>query len=273
MITFSSCFYIIKSKFDPSTYVQWMNNFISIVNHFNLVIYTDENTIKYIDSKGNDRIKVIIKPLEEFYHYEKRDFWIKNHEKNSQLNDKTNWEVNMLWNEKIWFVKDSIEKKYFETEFYGWCDIGYFRNRDNDLNKNNLGNWCNPSNVNFTNLLGTNKNKIIYACINEESTEINYIKQTVNFKKENGLPVHPISVLQTSIAGGFFILHKEKIGWWSETYDSLLKKYFENDYLVKDDQIIIANCVYDEELKDHYALFTENNQQYDNWFMFQRILN
>jgi hypothetical protein len=47
-ITFSSCFYIIKSKFDPSIYIEWMTNFISIVNKFNLVIYTDENSSKYI---------------------------------------------------------------------------------------------------------------------------------------------------------------------------------------------------------------------------------
>ena len=52
-ITFSSCFYIIKSKFDPNTYINWMNNFISIVNNFNLVIYTDDNSSKYIDTKGN----------------------------------------------------------------------------------------------------------------------------------------------------------------------------------------------------------------------------
>lgn len=37
-ITFSSCFYIIKSKFNPSIYIEWMGNFLSIVNNFNLVI-------------------------------------------------------------------------------------------------------------------------------------------------------------------------------------------------------------------------------------------
>ena len=68
-ITFSSCFYIIKSKFDSTTYVQWMNNFISIVNQFNLVIYTDKNSISYINTNNNPRIKVIIKPIGEFYNF------------------------------------------------------------------------------------------------------------------------------------------------------------------------------------------------------------
>ena len=59
-ITFSSCFYIIKSKFDPSKYIEWMKNFLSIVNEFNLVIYTDEKNINITysfhstNSYGND---------------------------------------------------------------------------------------------------------------------------------------------------------------------------------------------------------------------------
>ena len=44
-ITFSTCFYILKSKFDHQIYIEWMNNFISIVNNFNLVIYCDENSV------------------------------------------------------------------------------------------------------------------------------------------------------------------------------------------------------------------------------------
>ena len=103
-ITFSSCFYIINSKFHPEKYIEWMNNFISIVNNFNLVIYTDENTLKYIDSKNKPNIKVIIKPLDKFYNYKYKEYWIKNHEKNFLLNDKSCWELNMLWAEKIYSI-------------------------------------------------------------------------------------------------------------------------------------------------------------------------
>lgn len=276
-ITFSSCFYIIKSKFDPSIYIYWMNNFISIVKHFNLVIYTDENAVKYIDVKGNDRIKVIIKPLEDFYQFAKKESWIKNHEKNVYLNDRVDWEVNMLWSEKIWFVNETIERKYFETVFYGWCDIGYFRNRVNDLNTNYLNNWCNSdsnSNNHFKNLLEKNKNKIMYACINNDFNFLNGLHRLVNNKEHSsGLPLQPIPPTQNSIAGGFFVLHKNKITWWLKTYDSLLKKYFKNNYLVKDDQIILANCILDNDLREHFTLFTESNPLFDNWFMFQRILN
>jgi len=268
-ITFSSCFYIMDSKFEPTKYIEWMRNFISIVNNFNLVIYTDQNTIKYIDTKNNPKIKVIIKPLEEFYNYKYKNFWIENHKKNSLLNDKSCWELNMLWTEKISFVKETIERKYFDTEFYGWCDIGYFRNRSgdyNDTNTNELMNWPNSEKIN-----SLDKNKIVYACINNNDIYMNDLVRIIRNKNENGLPAKPIPPFQNSIAGGFFILHKNMIDWWFNTYDNKLFKYFLNGYLVKDDQIIITDCVFSN--FEQFNLFREFHYQYDNWFMFQRILN
>ena len=262
-ITFSSCFYIIKSKFDPSIYVQWMNNFISIVNEFNLVIYTDENSAKYIDIRENPRIKIVLKPLDQFYNYKYKDSWIKNHEKNHLLKDNSCWQLNMLWSEKIQFVKETIEQKYFDTEFYGWCDIGYFRNRPQDTHTTQLKNWGNNQTI-LTNYI----DKIHYACIQNDDNYMNYLLKLVNNKNEYGLPFKEIPAHQNSIAGGFFVLHKDKINWWSKIYDTKLKLYFENNYLVKDDQIILVDCILSN--LDRFTLFRENNPGLDNWFMFQR---
>ncbi len=267
-ITFSSCFYIIKSKFDPSVYIEWMTNFISIVNHFNLVIYTDENSSKYIpnQAKINPKIKIVIKPLEQFYNYKYKDYWIENHTKNLLLKEKSCWELNMLWSEKIWFVKETIERKYFDTEFYGWCDIGYFRNSEEDLHTCKLTNWCN-----YDVIHKLDKNKICYACINNDNREIMYLYKIINKKNIYGIPINPIPPTQKSISGGFFILHKNKIDWWAKTYDNKLELYFKHNYLVKDDQIIIADCVFSN--KEEFTIFKEKLSQFDNWFMFQRILS
>ena len=266
LITFSSCFYIIKSKFDYNKYIEWMNNFISIVNNFNLVIYTDENSIKYIDTKNNQNIKIIIKPLEKFHNYKYKNYWITNHKKNDSLNNTTSWQLNMLWSEKIQFVKETMNEKYFETEFYGWCDIGYFRNRQTDLNTNNLHNWC--SNKNF---FMNNTERICYACVSNSDFYMDLLGKIINNKNEKGIPSTPIPPDQVSVAGGFFISHKNNIEWWASTYDNKLKTYFENDYLVKDDQIILIDCIVTEINK--FTLFRETNMPFDNWFMFQRILN
>ena len=265
-ITFSSCFYIIKSKFNKDTYIKWMNNFISIVNNFNLVIYTDKNSLKFINKRENPRIKIIVKPIENFYNYKYKDYWIKNHKKNVLLNNKIYWYVNMLWCEKVWFVNETVNNKYFDTDFYGWCDIGYFRNRTNDLNTKFLSNWI--KNDFFSKL---NHDKIVYSCINNNMNYMNYIYKLINDKNVIGLPVNPIPSNQTSVAGGFFILHKDKIDWWSKTFDTKLDLYFKNNYLVKDDQIILVDCILSNQ--ENFLLVKENNPLYDNWFMFQRILN
>lgn len=265
-ITFSSCFYVIKSKFDHIIYIEWMNNLISIVNNFNLVIYTDENSFKYIDTKNNPKIKIIIKPLDQFYNYKYKDYWIKNHEINDLLNDKSCWELNMLWSEKIQFVKETINNKYFDTEFYGWCDIGYFRNRPEDTHTSSLTNWAGNKSVLFNNI-----NKICYACIKNDNGYMNFLYKLVNNRNEKGLPILPIPAYQNSIAGGFFTIHKNNIEWWATTYDNKLKLYFKNNYLVKDDQIIIVDCILSD--LDKFTLFRENTDYLDNWFMFQRILN
>jgi hypothetical protein len=268
-ITFSSCFYIIKSKFNPEKYVEWMNNFISIVNNFNLVIYSDLNSYKYIKTNNNPRIKIVIKPIEEFFNYKYKNFWIENHKRNFKLNSDTCWELNMLWSEKINFVKETQENNYFNTDFYGWCDIGYFRNRNgeyNDTHTNELSQW--PDSNKLKNI---KNDKIVYGCINNNDVYINFLRDIINKKNKVNLPIVAIPDNQQSIAGGFFILHKNMINWWFETYEAKLETYFKNNYLVKDDQIIIADCVFSN--LDKFSLFREKNNNYDNWFMFQRILN
>ena len=264
-VTFSSCFYIVKSKYEIETYTMWMNNFISIVNNFCLVIYCDENSSRYIDTKGNEKIKVIIKPWEKFYNYKYKNYWIKNHDKNVLLKDLIQWELNMLWSEKIWFVNETIENSYFETDYYGWCDIGYFRNRDTDTNTCFLSNWCTLNHI-----IKLNKEKIYYACINNSNHNLKYLHKIINDKNKCGLPKKEIPQHQQSIAGGFFILHKNKIQWWRETYDKKLITYFKYNYLVKDDQVILADCVFSN--MNNFCLIKENNNSYDNWFLFQRYL-
>ena len=109
----------------------------------------------------------------------------------------------MLWNEKIWFVKETYDNKYFNTEFYGWCDIGYFRNRYNDFNTNLIKNWPNPTKINIF-----DKNKIYYACVNNNMDYMKNIENIIINKNEIGLPSTDIPPNQISIAGGFFIIHK-----------------------------------------------------------------
>jgi hypothetical protein len=239
---------------------------LSNVNNYNLVVYCDyssyKDLVKYID---NPRIMIIIKPHNQFYTYRYRTDWITNHDKNNLLNSYIDWKLNMLWSEKIHFVHETMNNKYFDTDFYGWCDIGYFRGRPNDLSREELVMWPNPEKIK-----NLNKEKIYYACVNNDREYMKMLTLLINDKNDDGLPKTPIPPNQMSIAGGFFICHKDKVTWWRDTMDKKLALYFKNKYLVKDDQIIVADCALSN-LK-HIMLCKENNDQYDNWFMFQRLM-
>jgi hypothetical protein len=244
---------------------------ITHTNNFYLVIYTDENSLKYINLSvaNNNNIRVIIKPIEELNGYQYKDKWISNHERNRELNTKTGWILNMIWSEKVYFVQDTMQQKYFdETDFYGWCDIGCFRNRPNidmDIKTFIQKGWPKPECISKL-----DQSRVMYSMAN---TNPNYLKQLhrlIHDKNEHGLPNTPIPSNQISISGSFFIAHKSRVDWWVETYTNKLKLYFDHEYLVKDDQIIIIDCIFSD--ISNFALLTKHNRIYDPWFAFQRFL-
>jgi hypothetical protein len=272
LLTLSTCWYDLRSKFDNKTYLQWIKNILSIVNNFNLVIYTDSESFKQILSLldlTNKKIKIIIKPFEDFYTYRYKDFWIKNHEKsNLNLHTHTDWKVNMLWNEKVFFVNETIKNKYFDTLYYGWCDIGYFRNRRNDLHTRYLSKW--PNNKKLLNSQFKD-DCIHYGCV--QNNTITYVKLTNDIKTHyiNKLTCQPsIQFDETCFAGGFFILHPKWINTYMKLYDEKMMYYFVNNFIIKDDQMIIMDIIFTNPRM--FYIHTEDNEQFDNWFMFQRLL-
>jgi hypothetical protein len=265
-ITFSTAWYPFKAKFDHAVYQNWIDNMLTNVNQYNLVIYCDSQSYPQVRKyESNPRIKIIQKPHNQFYTYRYRSDWINNHERNDTIKNLVDWKLNMLWSEKIHFVYQTMVNKYFDTDFYGWCDIGYFRNRSNDLMTPELVNWSNPEKVALL-----QRNQIHYACIQNNSRYMALLRQIVCNKNDLGLPVHPIPPNQLSFAGGFFICPKSRVEWWRNTLDEKLALYFQHGFLVKDDQIIVADCILSN--PDQFAIHMEDDPRYDNWFLFQRVL-
>jgi hypothetical protein len=265
-VTFATCFYKIKSKFDSTVYYKWMTNLLENVNNFNLIIFTDEENKLMINNiaKNNKNIKIIVKSFESFYNYKYKNQWIKNQQKNIYLNF-VDWELQLIWSEKINFVLECINNKYYNTEYYGWIDIGYFRCRHNDITIDEIKKW-----PNIEKITSLDNNKIYYGNVNNDKNFINYLFDIVNNKNDNKLPIIIIPHTQNTIAGGCFISHKNNIKWWRDTFDDKIKLYFDNNYLVKDDQIIIVDCIMSDLSK--FTVLEENDNKFDNWFMFQRKL-
>jgi hypothetical protein len=238
------------------------------VNHYNLVLFTDEEGDRILRDHFapyyflNPRIKIVIKPIEQWHNYQYKEEWIRNHDTNTLLNGKTEWALNMLWAEKVHFVNDAKINQYFPpSEFYGWCDIGYFREGP-----------C-PSFCVSHKMLSLNKNKIYYAQVNPNEHEMQTYKELILNKNANGLPTQPLPPEQVSFAGGFFIAHHSKIGGWSTLFDTKLKLYFLNKYLVKDDQMIIVDCIFSQPHRFEIINEDSSEKHLNLWFQFRRFLS
>ena len=278
-IIFSTAWYQFKAKFDKDTYKEWISNMLENVKNYKLVVYTNEESKEYIiPFAKNENIMIIIKPEEEFYGYRYKKEWEENHEMNYLLNQKTDWRVNMLWNEKIHFVNETIKRGYFLDQdqatnnndnlppIYGWCDIGYFRCRPQDITQTEIQNWPNLE----TTYEKINRKKIYYARVNDDPQYIKQLFIMANTKSAAGMPMFDIPPTQNSIAGGFFLITKENMEWFREVYDKTLRRYFFFKTLVKDDQIILVDVIFGN-LSRFQLIQTEENEV-DKWFQFQRYL-
>ena len=257
-ITFSTCWYELDSKFSIKQYYRWIANLLSCVENFYLVVYTDLKSKKKLEkfTKNNPNIKIIVKNFDSFYLYQYKSKFIKNHTKNYALNTKLEWKVNMLYCEKINFVTETIKKKIFLTPFYGWCDIGYFR-------YTTCKNW-----PNLKKIPKLEKNKIYYVLA---ESSIQEQEALIKYRDKKGLPHPPIDPDRLSIAGGMFVGEKEKCLWWKKYFYQKLNLYFNNNYLVKDDEMIILDCYLNN--KENFKLIKGDFKYIkEAWFGFQKYL-
>jgi hypothetical protein len=211
------------------------------------------------------------KNLHEFKLYKYKNEWIKNHEQsNLFLHKNIAWELNMLWNEKVFLVEETINNRYFKTLYYGWCDIGYFRNRPQNIHTKYLTQWPNlvkllkpPFTNNLIHYANVQNDELIY---NNELT-LTYIQKHY----QENLPQHPNSDLnQNFVAGGFFILNKQMINLYTYIYRAKLEYYFSNNYTIKDDQTILTDIIATN--RNLFYIHDILETTLDKWFAFQEIL-
>lgn len=270
MLTLVTAWYNFKAKFNIEVYRKWISNLLLNVKEFKLIIFTNEESKWLIEDNININLKIIILEIEDFYGYQFKDQWIYNHTQNHLLNTKVDWRVNMLWAEKIAFVKRAIENNYFaeecreDEEWFGWCDIGYFRGGPTNMAIHKMKEWPNKNKIAVL-----DRSKIYYTQVCDHSI-LNFLARIILQKNEKGLPIQPIPENQTSVAGGFFLITPATINWWNQVFYNRLNEYFKNNYLVKDDQIIILDCIINNLTK--FKLIKETVPGMNEWFAFSHYL-
>jgi hypothetical protein len=208
----------------------------------------------------------VLLPIAEFVVYKElgETFWVNNHQKNRLLNRLVHWKVNMLWCEKPHFVARTARARYFDEPpdetWYGWIDIGYFRCRANDVPYEKLREIPNYDVLNYR----LSKDKIHFVLVNPDYRQIEQYIYWVATGRQ--LPDNQISV-----GGGCFLCYgAAQVEFWRDLFMTNLYSYYDNNSIVKDDQIIIATSIFQR--LDRFVLHMPPLGPYDPWFFFTSIL-
>lgn len=255
-ITFSSCLYGMKNRHGYEKHMNWFRDFIRVVNRFYLVIYTGEleysvvcDEVRKLEKDTQRKIKVILKPFSEFHNYKYERFWMENNARpECKLAELADWRLNLLWCEKTHFVRETIENRYFDTDYYGWCDVGYFRNTlaPAAYRERIREHWPNPNIINRL-----HKDKVYYGCnLSPSQLHIGYTYHAQHFQNTarmetcDGIPRDVYHPQAHMLSGGFYITGREKALWWCCRFQENLELYITNNAVIQDDQHIIAHCVF-----------------------------
>ena len=120
--TIVTAFYLMKSKFHPEKYKQWISNFIKL--NMNCVLFTNEHTKKWMQTWMNmEKVHVELLEMEDFITSKY------NWEEQYKMDDEKyhTRELYRIWHEKINFLKLASEKNPYQTEWFLWCDMGSLR--------------------------------------------------------------------------------------------------------------------------------------------------
>ena len=118
-----------------------------------------------------------------------------------------------------------------------------------------------------------NKMLIHYGCVQNDDFEYNLLLNDIieHYNNKSLIKPQPTNKYNAiSFSGGFFIIKPQLINHYKNLYDEKLKYYFDNNYFIKDDQMIIMDIIFTNQ--NLFYIHKELNSQFNNWFMFQRLL-
>jgi len=129
--TIVTAYFKITSKHTHTEYNQWMENTMSLNDP--MVIYTSPDLVpamKRLRSHALERTKVIPMELHEMRmptQYGIQPFWEIQHAMDPEKTINKSYHLYWIWNEKLEFLRRTIAENPFQSNFFAWVDIGYFR--------------------------------------------------------------------------------------------------------------------------------------------------
>ena len=129
--TVVTCFYKIKSKHSFEKYDEWITLFLTNV-HCNLVIFTSPDLKDYFLEKRpgilREKTFIICKELNDLDLSKKYShLWDYQYSIDTLLHCGRTIGCYILWNSKLWFLKNAIDINHFNSDKFVWTDIGCLR--------------------------------------------------------------------------------------------------------------------------------------------------
>jgi len=122
--------FTMKSKFPSVQYIEWMSNLLQLTDA--MVIFTEADSADMMLSKraGLEASTFIVPTrLDQGYVAQRygEEFWDAQFQCDPENYVHKSTSLYWVWLEKSNFLKQAIELNPFESEFFAWVDVGYFR--------------------------------------------------------------------------------------------------------------------------------------------------
>jgi hypothetical protein len=215
-LTAVSGYWIVKNKFNKE-YLTWFNNTLKINCPY--IFFGDSETIELAKTyRGSLPTYYIECDLLDFYTYRFKDKMLA-HPRHCPSS-----ELNMIWNEKIFFIEKAAKLNPFNSEFFAWIDAGICTYREH----------VPPSKLfpDITKLNMLPKNQFIFTSSESQIYEPSKLSTYYHY-----------------IAGTSYILHNSVINTIAELYKEYLEKLISLNNIYTD-QVVLTHI-----FNDHPELF------------------
>ena len=130
--TIVTAYFDMRSKHSSREYSAWMANMLSLQDA--MVIYTTYDMIPKImrhRAHARNRTHIVATKLEDTKMGTRYDsaFWNAQHILDPERGSHPDVRLYWVWNEKTELLKRAVELNPFQSNFFAWVDIGYFRGR------------------------------------------------------------------------------------------------------------------------------------------------
>jgi hypothetical protein len=256
-VTVVTAYYRIKSKHNPQTYDVWIRNLILNLGHScKVVIFTSPDLIPYMKSVCNKNNKgatftVISMPMKDFKIVKEysSNVWFHQYSLDPQKACGRTIECYLIWNSKLWFIKEAMQRNIYGSDKYVWIDIGSLRNNDPDICASILNTF--PA----------------YERISSDKVDIMLIRPYLPHEKNQ------LIFFNTVHLGGMFGGGVDAIYQLYQLFYESLDFYLSKNYFAGCDQQILSTCYMRN--PEIFNPVTKNNvnDQWDVWFYLYKYWN